>query len=188
VAAKLRDYHANIRRKLKEPVIFAPQERPETPSLVSFTYPDRDPESLAISAASDISTHILNFPGNNYKIKGTSGKNYPELVLNILQATGVFISGTEYISCPSCGRTSFDIQSVLKQVKNHTRGLKNVKIAVMGCIVNGPGEMLDADYGYVGAGNGRVNLYYQGKVVRKAVPEKDALKALLNLIDETREK
>jgi (E)-4-hydroxy-3-methylbut-2-enyl-diphosphate synthase len=186
VAAKLREYHAGVRGMHRDPMHFSPQEKTEDPSLVTFNYPDHEHENLAIMAASDISAHIINFPGNNYTITGTSGKEYPELVLNILQATGVYISGTEYISCPSCGRTSFDIQSVLKEVKKHTRGLKNVKIAVMGCIVNGPGEMLDADYGYVGAGNSRVNLYYKGKVVKKAVPEKDALKALLKLIEETR--
>jgi (E)-4-hydroxy-3-methylbut-2-enyl-diphosphate synthase len=186
VATKLRDYHADVRKQLKKPMILDTQKKPDQPSDFSFNYTDHDLEGLAIMASSDISAHILNFPGNNYTIKGKSGKEYPELVLNILQATGVYISGTEYISCPSCGRTNFDIQSVLKEVKKHTRGLKNVRIAVMGCIVNGPGEMLDADYGYVGAGNGKVNLYYKGSVVQKAIPERDALEALLNLINDTR--
>lgn len=186
VAEILRDYHADVRKKLKKPIILDPQKKPAQPSVFSFSYTDHDPEKLAIMASSDISAHILNHPGNNYTITGTTGKEYPELVLNILQATGVYISGTEYISCPSCGRTSFDIQSVLKEVKKHTRGLKNVKIAVMGCVVNGPGEMLDADYGYVGAGNGKVNLYHNGTIVQKAIPEEDALKALLNLIKNTR--
>ena len=186
VAKKLRDYHAGVREQTRKPIMLDPQQKPVKPSTFSFSYPDNDKEKLAIMASSDISAHILNFPGNKYVITGTSGEEYPGLVLNILQATGVYISGTEYISCPGCGRTSFDIQSVLREVKKHTRGLKNVRIAVMGCIVNGPGEMLDADYGYVGAGNGKVNLYFGGKVVQKAIPEKEAPAALLKLIKETR--
>lgn len=102
----------------------------------------------------------------------------------LLQATRMRISRTEFISCPSCGRTLFDIQSTLQQVKARTGHLKGLKIGVMGCIVNGPGEMADADYGYVGAGNGKVNLY-KGKVpVKRGVPESEAVDALVELIKE----
>lgn len=102
----------------------------------------------------------------------------------LLQATRMRISRTEFISCPSCGRTLFDIQSTLQQVKARTGHLKGLKIGVMGCIVNGPGEMADADYGYVGAGNGKVNLY-KGKVpVKRGVPESEAVEALVELIKE----
>ena len=156
-----------------------------TPELIPLNYPDDDYEKMTIMAAAEMSTLIMKVKGKEYSIMGESGRSYPDLVLNILQATGVRISGTEYISCPSCGRTTFDIQTVLKEIKQHTRGLKNVKIAVMGCIVNGPGEMADADYGYVGAGNGKVTLYHAGKAILKNIPEEDALKELLELIKKT---
>lgn len=103
----------------------------------------------------------------------------------LLQATRMRISRTEFIACPSCGRTLFNIQETLQQVKARTGHLKGLKIGVMGCIVNGPGEMADADYGYVGAGNGKVNLY-KGKVpVKRGVPESEAVEALVELIKES---
>lgn len=102
----------------------------------------------------------------------------------LLQATRRRISKTEFIACPSCGRTLFNIQEALKAVKQRTGHLKGLKIGVMGCIVNGPGEMADADYGYVGAGNGKVNLYKGKEPVRKGVPESEAVEALIVLIRE----
>lgn len=105
-----------------------------------------------------------------------------EIVLNILQAAGARITKTEYIACPSCGRTHFDILARLKEIREATSHLTTLKIGVMGCIVNGPGEMADADYGYVGAGPGRVSIY-KGKEARlRNVPEKEALEALINLV------
>ncbi len=101
----------------------------------------------------------------------------------ILQATRSRITKTEYISCPSCGRTMFDIQQVVRDVKQATSHLVGLKIAIMGCIVNGPGEMADADYGYVGAGRGKVSLY-RGKIcVEKNIPEEDAIHKLLEIIE-----
>ena len=102
----------------------------------------------------------------------------------ILQASRVRITKTEFISCPSCGRTLFDLQTTTKKIRQHTSHLKGLKIGVMGCIVNGPGEMADADYGYVGAGKGRVTLYKEKQVVRKNVPESEAVEALVALIKE----
>lgn len=105
-----------------------------------------------------------------------------ETLLLILQAAGARISKTEYIACPSCGRTHFDIMTRLKEIKAATSHLKALKIGVMGCIVNGPGEMADADYGYVGAGPGKVSLY-KGKVLKyRNVPEQEALTLLIDLI------
>lgn len=105
-----------------------------------------------------------------------------ETVLNILQAAGARITKTEYIACPSCGRTHFDILTRLKEIRGATSHLTTLKIGVMGCIVNGPGEMADADYGYVGAGPGRVSIY-KGKEARvRNIPEKEALEALINLV------
>lgn len=100
----------------------------------------------------------------------------------ILQATRTRISKTEYISCPSCGRTLFDLQETTAKIRKHTSHLKGVKIGIMGCIVNGPGEMADADYGYVGTGPGKIHLYKEKEVVKKNVPEAEAVDALIDLI------
>ncbi len=105
------------------------------------------------------------------------------VAFGILQATRSRITKTEYISCPSCGRTLFDLQTVVRQVKDKTSHLVGLKIAIMGCIVNGPGEMADADYGYVGAGRGKISLY-KGKVcVERNIPEEQAIDKLLELIE-----
>lgn len=110
-----------------------------------------------------------------------------KIVLDVMQASRRRIYSTEYISCPGCGRTLYDIQSVLERVKESTKGLKNIKIAVMGCIVNGPGEMADADYGYVGASRGKVTLYKKGKVYKKNIDQDMALEELINLLRENNE-
>lgn len=106
------------------------------------------------------------------------------LSFDILQATRLRLTKTEYISCPSCGRTMFDLQSTTAKIKEKTGHLKGVKIAVMGCIVNGPGEMADADFGYVGAGVGKVHLYKGKEIVRKGVSESEAADQLIELIRE----
>jgi len=100
----------------------------------------------------------------------------------ILQSAGVRITRTEYISCPSCARTLFDIEDVMEKVKAKTSHLKGLKIAVMGCIVNGPGEMADAHYGYVGAGKGKINLYKGRLLVKKNINTGEALDELINMI------
>ena len=105
-----------------------------------------------------------------------------ETVLNILQAAGARITKTEYIACPSCGRTHFDILTRLKEIRGATSHLTTLKIGVMGCIVNGPGEMADADYGYVGAGPGRVSIYKGREARLRNIPEKEALEALIKLV------
>jgi (E)-4-hydroxy-3-methylbut-2-enyl-diphosphate synthase len=101
-----------------------------------------------------------------------------------LQATRTRISKTEYISCPSCGRTLFDLQETTQKIRERTDHLKGVKIGIMGCIVNGPGEMADADYGYVGVGVGKISLYKGKEVVKKNVPSDNAVDELIDLIKE----
>jgi len=103
---------------------------------------------------------------------------------SILQATRTRISKTEYISCPSCGRTLFDLQETTARIRNATNHLKGVKIAIMGCIVNGPGEMADADFGYVGSGPGKITLYKGKEVVKKNVPSEIAVNELIELLKE----
>ena len=104
------------------------------------------------------------------------------LLFNVLQAAGVRITKTEFVSCPSCGRTLFDLQSTTERIASRTNHLKGVKIAIMGCVVNGPGEMADADFGYVGGSPGKVNLYVGKEVVEKSVPEEEADERLVELI------
>lgn len=101
---------------------------------------------------------------------------------DILQAVGVRISKCEYIACPSCGRTQYDIQSALEKIKARTQHLKGIKIGVMGCIVNGPGEMADADFGYVGAGHGKITLYQGHTPVKPNIDQADAVDELVSLI------
>ena len=105
-------------------------------------------------------------------------------LFGILQAARVRISKTEYIACPSCGRTLFDLQETTDMIRKRTEHLKGIKIAVMGCIVNGPGEMADADYGYVGSGVDKITLYRNKDVVKRSVPAEDAVDELIELIKE----
>jgi (E)-4-hydroxy-3-methylbut-2-enyl-diphosphate synthase len=103
---------------------------------------------------------------------------------SILQATRTRISKTEYISCPSCGRTLFDLQETTAKIRNATQHLKGLKIAIMGCIVNGPGEMADADFGYVGSGTDKITLYKGKEVMKRNVPSETAVDALIELLKE----
>jgi len=102
----------------------------------------------------------------------------------ILQATRTRVSKTEYIACPSCGRTHFNLMETLAAIKSKTSHLKGLKIGVMGCIVNGPGEMADADYGYVGSGMGKITLYKGREVVKRNIPQASALDELIRVIKE----
>ena len=105
-------------------------------------------------------------------------------MFGVLQAARVRISKTEYIACPSCGRTLFDLQETTEMIRKRTEHLKGVKIAIMGCIVNGPGEMADADYGYVGSGVGKITLYREKNIVKRNITAKNAVDSLINLIKE----
>ena len=105
-------------------------------------------------------------------------------LFGILQATRTRISKTEYIACPSCGRTLFDLQETTEMIRKRTEHLKGVKIAIMGCIVNGPGEMADADYGYVGSGVDKITLYRSKDIVKRSVPAAQAVDELIDLIQE----
>jgi (E)-4-hydroxy-3-methylbut-2-enyl-diphosphate synthase len=109
-------------------------------------------------------------------------RHISRLAFGILQATGSRISKTEYIACPSCGRTLFGIQETLKKIKSRTSHLTGLRIGVMGCCVNGPGEMADADYGYVGGGKGKITLYRKHQIVKAGIPEEEAVEALISLI------
>ncbi|OFX28230.1 MAG: 4-hydroxy-3-methylbut-2-en-1-yl diphosphate synthase [Bacteroidetes bacterium GWA2_32_17] len=123
---------------------------------------------------------------DGFWITGTNNKNSEKIIqiaYSILQASRARITKTEYVSCPSCGRTLFDIEKAVKEVMNATKQFAGLKIAVMGCVVNGPGEMADSDYGYVGAGNGKVNIYKGNERVLQNVPEEIAVKELVKIIN-----
>ncbi|MDE6009756.1 MAG: flavodoxin-dependent (E)-4-hydroxy-3-methylbut-2-enyl-diphosphate synthase [Muribaculaceae bacterium] len=147
-------------------------------------YDDTDLEDFQIKAGADFGPLLLNGYGSGISIDAPAfrAEEINSVALGLLQAVRLRISKTEYIACPSCGRTLFDLQKTLREVKEATAGLKGLKIGVMGCIVNGPGEMADADYGYVGAGPGKVSLYKGKTLVRKNIPSEDAIAALLELI------
>lgn len=144
-----------------------------------------DPEKYQLWVSSDIGSSLIDGYGDGIWL---GGKQSVQLInstsFGILQATRSRISKTEYISCPSCGRTLFDLQETTARIREKTSHLKGLKIGIMGCIVNGPGEMADADYGYVGTGPGKVHLYKEKIVVRKNVPEQEAVDALIELIKE----
>jgi (E)-4-hydroxy-3-methylbut-2-enyl-diphosphate synthase len=122
--------------------------------------------------------------GRNYQQSQTAEQFINNTAFSILQATRTRISKTEYISCPSCGRTLFDLQETTAKIRAVTNHLKGLKIAIMGCIVNGPGEMADADFGYVGSGPGKITLYKSKEVVKRNVPSEIAVEELINLLKE----
>ena len=114
-------------------------------------------------------------------------KDIAETSFGILQAARLRTTKTEYISCPGCGRTLYDLRTTIARIKAATAHLKGLKIGIMGCIVNGPGEMADADYGYVGAGRGKISLYRRKECVAKNIPEEEAVERLLQRINEDNE-
>ncbi|MEI6820954.1 MAG: (E)-4-hydroxy-3-methylbut-2-enyl-diphosphate synthase [Bacteroidota bacterium] len=154
------------------------------PVIVKKIYSFNKIEDLQIKAAIDFSSLLVDGLCDGICIENPyiDKDQLKDIMLAVLQATGVRITKTEYISCPSCGRTQFKIQDGLKDIRKRTSHLKGLKIAVMGCIVNGPGEMADAHYGYVGAGNGKINLYKGKEVIEKNIDEALAVDALINLI------
>ena len=130
------------------------------------------------------SYEIMNASGRNYTSNLTIEQFINNTSFGILQATRTRISKTEYISCPSCGRTLFDLQETTAKIRSVTNHLKGLKIAIMGCIVNGPGEMADADFGYVGSGPGKITLYKGKEVVKRNVNSEVAVDELINLLKE----
>jgi len=141
-------------------------------------------EELTIRAACELGPLFVDRQGDGLLITadGVEQEFLDDLMLTILQAARARMSKTEYISCPSCGRTLFDIEGTIAKIKAATAGQSHLKIGIMGCIVNGPGEMADADYGYVGASPGHISLYKGQQVVRKNIPQDDAVEALVQLI------
>lgn len=158
----------------------------DVPVVLHRDYRETDVETLQIKAASDFGTLLLDGFGDGIMLhdEGCPARAADSCMFGILQATRTRVSKTEYISCPSCGRTLYNLQTTIARIKAATSHLKGLKIGIMGCIVNGPGEMADADYGYVGAGPGRVSLYKGKECILKNIPEDQAVDRLIQLIKE----
>jgi (E)-4-hydroxy-3-methylbut-2-enyl-diphosphate synthase len=157
------------------------------PVILKRNYVDLTEEEFQLGASTEIGALLLDGLGEGVWLKQincTSPKNTNSTAFGILQATRTRISKAEYISCPSCGRTLFDLQETTQSIRERTDHLKGIKIGIMGCIVNGPGEMADADYGYVGVGVGKISLYKGKEVVKKNVPSENAVNELVELIKE----
>jgi (E)-4-hydroxy-3-methylbut-2-enyl-diphosphate synthase len=178
-------------RQVNRPIILAVESHDSTidEQLIHFS---TEAGALLLDGMGD-GIWLMNDPKQLLNIK-MSGRTYLESKNNhqfinntsfsILQATRTRISKTEYISCPSCGRTLFDLQETTARIRSVTHHLKGVKIAIMGCIVNGPGEMADADFGYVGSGPGKITLYKGKEVVKRNVDSHIAVEELIRLLKE----
>jgi (E)-4-hydroxy-3-methylbut-2-enyl-diphosphate synthase len=175
----------HIMPELRSVFIALKEMQSTLPVIIKRTNTDELIDSCQLNVAADIGGLLLDGFGDGiwvYSQKNLAKKSINELSFGILQATRTRISKTEYISCPSCGRTLFDLQETTAKIRQRTHHLKGVKIGIMGCIVNGPGEMADADYGYVGTGNGVITLYKGKEVVKKNIPSEQAVDALIDLI------
>ena len=166
--------HQLMNAGLKNPIVFFQH------------YQEEELENLQLKSASDMGALIFDGMCDGIMLynqgKGISPMKVDETAFGILQAGRVRTSKTEYISCPGCGRTLYDMQSTIAKIKAATSHLKGLKIGIMGCIVNGPGEMADADYGYVGAGRNKISLYKKKECIEKNIPEDQAVEKLIELI------
>jgi (E)-4-hydroxy-3-methylbut-2-enyl-diphosphate synthase len=157
----------------------------KNPVIFRKAYGDLSLEEIQLHAATDIGGAFLDGFGDGIMLSvNDNTKEINSLAFGVLQAARTRISKTEYISCPSCGRTLFDLQETTALIRKRTDHLKGVKIGIMGCIVNGPGEMADADYGYVGIGKDKISLYRGQEVVKRSVASQNAVDELINLIKE----
>ena len=160
----------------------------ENPLLIYQEYAEENLEHLQLKAAADTGVLFIEGLADGLVLQnhagGISVEVVRDLAYGILQAARARFTKTEYISCPGCGRTLYDLEGTIARIKAATSHLKGLKIAIMGCIVNGPGEMADADYGYVGAARGKVSLYKQKDCIEKNIPEEEAVERLLRFIEE----
>lgn len=157
----------------------------QQPVILSYQYETNELERFQLFSGADAGAILIDGFGDGIWLNADLGAQYINSTsFGILQATRTRISKTEYISCPSCGRTLFDLQETTAKIRQRTSHLKGIKIGIMGCIVNGPGEMADADYGYVGTGPGKINLYKEKEIVRRNINETEAVEALVDLIRE----
>jgi (E)-4-hydroxy-3-methylbut-2-enyl-diphosphate synthase len=159
----------------------------KAPVLFKFNFKENEEEKLQVKLGCTAGPLLIDGFGDGICISNDGNISYVKIIdwsFTVLQACRVRTTKTEYISCPGCGRTLFELQDTTQKIKARTSHLKNLKIGVMGCIVNGPGEMADADYGYVGAGPGKISLYKSKTCVKKNIPQEEALEELISLIKE----
>ena len=177
--------HANPVGELRALVHTLVRNGVTAPVIVHRVYNEASVDTLRLKAAADLGVLLIDGLVNGLWLENSVGDatEINAIAFGILQATRARISKTEYIACPGCGRTMYDLQGTLARIKAATAHLKGLKIGVMGCIVNGPGEMADADYGYVGAARGKVSLYRKKECVEKNIPEEEAIEKLLQLIE-----
>ena len=184
------EYEIPVARKLVDMIeectaLRAQAEANIKDDTIILTLDAPDWETLQLKAAMVVGALLIDKKATKLSIRNASFEEARliELADNILQAARVKFTKTEYISCPGCGRTLYNLQETIAKIKAATSHLVGLKIGIMGCIVNGPGEMADADYGYVGAGRGKISLYKQKVCVEKNIPEEEAVDKLLELIN-----
>lgn len=170
---------ASLRRFIFELII----KQVNLPVVINWHQEISDKEDFQLASATDIGGLLIDGLGDGVKLAGNGNKKVEnDTAFGILQAARTRMTKTEYISCPSCGRTLFDLQETTAMIRKRTDHLKGVKIGIMGCIVNGPGEMADADYGYVGSGKDKITLYRGQEVVKRAVHSDYAVDELIQII------
>lgn len=185
VAVVMRSSHRNAPAEIMAAMHKLMDAGIDNPVIVKLSYPEEMTyEEVAIAAAVDFGRLLMGgfHDGIWLDAPSLTPEERARLQLGILQAARCRTSKTEYIACPGCGRTLFDLRSTLACVREATSHLKGLKIGVMGCIVNGPGEMADADYGYVGASAGHISLYRGKECIEKNIPQEEALPRLVALI------
>jgi len=160
------------------------REKITAPVILRSHITEKEKEDFQLKASVHLGALLADGLGDGIWLSGSHAGESASTAFGILQATRTRITKTEYIACPSCGRTHFNLMETLAAIKARTSHLKGLKIGVMGCIVNGPGEMADADYGYVGSGKGRITLYKAREVIKRNIPEASALDELIRLIKE----
>lgn len=177
-------YEGSINKEFYKVRLALQKEKTPHGFLLKLNVQDGDTEEWLIKNTIDLSRVLWDnlIDGVFMEVSAAKAPQVLNIIYGILQAARCRISKTEFISCPSCGRTTFDIEAALRKVMSQTAHLKGLKIGVMGCIVNGPGEMADADYGYVGNANGNVNLYRGQTAIKKNIPQDKALEELIQLI------
>jgi len=180
----LRSVHTDSVNETRAAILRLRAAACQAPVILRRDYHEADLDRLRIAASADLGVLLIDGIADGLLLTqgGHSAPDTDRLAFGILQATRRRMSRTEYISCPGCGRTLYDLHQTISRIKAATGHLKGVKIGIMGCIVNGPGEMADADYGYVGAGPGRVSLYRGKECVLRSIPESEAVDRLLELI------
>ena len=180
----LRSVHTDSVNETRAAILRLRAAACQAPVILRRDYHEADLDRLRIAASADLGVLLIDGIADGLLLtqSGHSTPDTDRLAFGILQATRRRMSRTEYISCPGCGRTLYDLHQTISRIKAATGHLKGVKIGIMGCIVNGPGEMADADYGYVGAGPGRVSLYRGKECVLRSIPESEAVDRLLELI------